>query len=405
MAVTKTETVGWSSRLGDSLKGILFGLGLFVAGFPVLFWNEGNTLKTAKALEEGQGVCVSVESNAEIDQENSGKLVHMSGKAETDDVLEDSVFGIKENAISLKRKVEMYQWVEESRTTEKKKVGGSVERTTTYTYKKEWVDHAIDSSTFEEAGHDNPGVMEFEGEETLASTVRFGAFRLSEKQIKLIGDARPLKLPADFKCPLDRVQVKGPTIYVPEAATRTNPLNNREVAAQPRIGDMRVTFEVIYPHDISLVAKQHNDTFVPYVAKNGKKVSLLDDGIKDAAEMFADAQSANSFLCWMLRLVGFLMMLFGVKMVLRPLSVVLDVLPFLGNIAEVGLGIAAFVIAAPCALVTIAVAWLFYRPVAAVILIAAAGGIVYWFRSRRKAKKSADGASAPAADGQHTPAS
>ena len=31
---------------------MLVGLGLLVAGFPVLFWNEGNSVKVAKALDE-----------------------------------------------------------------------------------------------------------------------------------------------------------------------------------------------------------------------------------------------------------------------------------------------------------------------------------------------------------------
>ena len=49
MAVTETTTVSWGSRLGSSLKGVLVGLGLFIAGFPVLFWNEGNTVTRARA--------------------------------------------------------------------------------------------------------------------------------------------------------------------------------------------------------------------------------------------------------------------------------------------------------------------------------------------------------------------
>lgn len=389
MAVTETETIGWGSRLGSSIKGILVGLALFIGGFPLLFWNEGNTVKTQKALEEGEGACVVVESNAAIDPENNGKLVHMSGMADTKEVLEDAQFGVRETAIKLSRKVEMYQWEEDSHTTEKKKMGGSVERTTTYTYNKVWADHAIDSGSFKESGHDNPGGMEFTSDESVAGEVSFGAFRLSKEQIGRIGESQNYVFPADFKCTVERVQIKGGTIYVPEVGTRSNPLNNRDVASQPRVGDMRVTYKVIKPHEISLVAKQYNDTFVPYTAKNGKKVSLLSDGVKDKAEMFADAQSANNFMCWLLRLVGFLMMFFGVNAVLKPISVTLDVLPFLGNIAEIGLGVVAFAVAAPCALVTIAVAWFFYRPVAACILIAVAGGIVYLFIKKRNAKRAA----------------
>ena len=118
MAVTETETIGWGSRLGGSIKGVLFGLGLFVLGFPVLFWNEGNYVKTAKALDEGEGACVAVESNASVDPEMNGKLVHMTGKADTQDVLTDDAFGVSATAIRLSRKVEMYQWIEHSKTTE-----------------------------------------------------------------------------------------------------------------------------------------------------------------------------------------------------------------------------------------------------------------------------------------------
>ena len=118
MAVTETTTVSWGSRLGSSLKGVLVGLGLFIAGFPVLFWNEGNTVKTRKALDEGQGACVVVESNAKVDGDLDGKLVHMTGLADTKDVLTDDAFGIQTTAIKLARKVEMYQWIEETHTKE-----------------------------------------------------------------------------------------------------------------------------------------------------------------------------------------------------------------------------------------------------------------------------------------------
>ena len=179
MAVTETTTESWGSRLGGSLKGVIVGAAMFIAGFPLLFWNEGNSVKTAKAIDEGEGACIAVESNATVDQEMNGKLVHMTGRADTADILSDATFGISAKAIRLERKVEMYQWLEESQTSEKKKLGGSVEKTTTYTYKKDWVDHAVDSSGFKESGHENPSAMEFSSEEWLASSVSFGAFRLS----------------------------------------------------------------------------------------------------------------------------------------------------------------------------------------------------------------------------------
>ena len=396
MAVTETTTESWGSRLGSSIKGVLFGLAIFVVGFPVLFWNEGNSVKTAKAIDEGEGACISVESNASVDAENAGKLVHMSGKADTQDVLSDGVFGVSATAINLQRKVEMYQWIEESHTSEKKKVGGSVEKTTTYTYKKDWSSSAINSSNFKEAGHDNPGVIEFPEEEQYAANVTFGAFRLSEKQIRKIGSSQPYVFPTNFTCALPRVQIKGTTIYVPNAETRGNELNNRDVATQTRIGDMRVTFSVIYPHDVSLIAKQKGDSFVDYTAKNGKKLNYLTDGIEDATAMFATARTNNAIMTWLIRIGGFLLMFFGLSMVFKPLSVLADVLPILGDIVEMGTGLVAGLIALGCSLVTISIAWIFYRPILGAILLAAAGFCVWKLiqkcRSAKGAKATASGA-------------
>ena len=389
MAVTETTTESWGSRISGSFKGVIAGLALFIGGFPVLFWNEGNSVKTARAIDEGEGACISVDSNANVDAENDGKLVHMTGKADTQDVLSDGVFGVSATAIRLRREVEMYQWIEESHTTEKKKMGGSVEKTTTYTYKKDWSSNAINSGDFKESGHENPGVIEFPGEEQYAANVSFGAFKLSEKQIQMIGAARDLAFPTNFTCALPRTQVKGKIIYVPNAETRNNPLNNRDVATQTRIGDMRVTFRVIYPHDVSIIAKQRGDSFVDYTAKNGKKLNYLANGVEDAAAMFETARTNNAIITWLVRIGGFLMMFFGLSMVLKPLSVLADVLPILGDIVEMGMGLVAGLLALVFSLITIAIAWIFYRPVIGVILLAVAGFFAWKLFMKRKGLRAA----------------
>lgn len=389
MAVTETTTTSWGTRLGNSVKGVLVGIGLFILGFPLLFWNEGNTVKTRKALEEGEGATVHVESVETVDPAFEGRLIHASGKADTKEVLTDGEFAVSETAIKLIRKVEMYQWKEESRTTKQKNLGGSETTTTTYTHRPVWSSVVLDSPTHPEPGQQmvNPGSMEFESGEKVAQDVSFGAFRLSESQISSIGGATPYVFPTNWVCPVAKCVMNGSTIYVPNAATRNGGPGNeiRNVVSTPMIGDMRVRFEIVRPHDISIVAKQYGDTFVGYVAKNGKKVQLLEDGIKDSAEMFASAQSANTMMCWLLRLAGFLMMFFGLSMVFKPLSVLGDVVPFIGTVIGIGTGIVAFVIALVCALVTIAIAWLFYRPLVGISLLVAAGALIYWLKTKKRA--------------------
>ena len=78
----------------------------------------------------------------------------------------------------------------------------------------------------------------------------------------------------------------------------------------------------------------------------------------------------------------------GLSMVFRPLSVLADVLPILGDIVGMGTGLVAGVIALICALVTIAIAWIFYRPVLAIALLVAAGALVFFIiKKKAEAKK------------------
>lgn len=94
-------------------------------------------------------------------------------------------------------------------------------------------------------------------------------------------------------------------------------------------------------------------------------------------------------LAWLLRLAGFLVMLIGLNMVFRPLSVTADVVPLFGRIVAAGTGIIAFLLAAMLSLITIAVAWLIYRPLLGIALFVIAGvlgfGILRSMKSARLA--------------------
>jgi hypothetical protein len=157
--------------------------------------------------------------------------------------------------------------------------------------------------------------------------------------------------------------------------------------AAPQVGDAKVSFAAALPTDVSLIAKQQGNSFVAYVASNGKTFETLEVGLKSAEQMVHSAKSSNVTTTWILRLVGLVMMTVGLACVFAPLAVVADVIPFLGSIVRMGTGIVAFLMALPLALVTIAVAWIAYRPVLAVGLLVVAGlvvGGILHLRARRK---------------------
>ncbi len=172
----------------------------------------------------------------------------------------------------------------------------------------------------------------------------------------------------------------------------------------PEVGDVRITWTYI-PDTvaISVASCQLGNTFTPYVAENGYRVDLLQMGTRSKDLMFQAAKDGNTMWTWILRFVGWFMMYIGLQMILKPLSVLGDVLPILGNILEFGASIISFFVSSIVALLVIAVAWLFYRPVLGILLLAAAGGLVWLLIKRKKQKSPAPVSENPAAPAE-TPA-
>ncbi len=379
---TEVTSQGLGSRLMDSIKGVLVGLVMFIAAFPVLYMNEGCTVKTAKGLEEGAIAVVSVQSD-KVDTANNAKLVYMTGQAVTDEVLTDGTFGISQKGIKLIRNVEMFQWKEESKSEKKKKIGGGEETTTTYTYKKDWSTDRIDSGKFKKPDYNNPQ-MQYKSQTETAKLVKLGAFRLSPALIGQISTSESLplqqenlnKLPADIK---GKSKLNNAGIYV-----GANP-------SDPQIGDLKINYSIVKPQMVSIVSKQLGDTFEPYKTKTDTEINRLESGEKSASAMFAQMQQENVIRTWIVRLVGFILMAMGIGMIFKPISTMGDVLPILGSILGMGIGILAFIVALVLSLVTIAIAWIVYRPVLGIILLVVGAGIfaAIWYIAKQKKAKSA----------------
>jgi Transmembrane protein 43 len=375
---TEVTSQSWLSRIGGAIKGILVGVVLFIVAFPVLFWNEGRSVKTYKTLKEGGGAVVSVAAD-KVDPANEGKLVHLTAKADTEATLADPVFGVAAQALKLKRHVEMYQWEENSKREEKKKLGGGTETVTTYSYDKEWSDRLIDSKHFKkQTEHQNPASMPYTSEQHVAQNITFGAFILSPSLAGKIDTFVPLQVGSDTLSPEavnGKFKLSGSGFYL-----GTDP-------AVPNIGDTRITFQIVKPMEVSVIAKQKGNSFVPYVAKAGGTIELLQAGVRTAADMIQKAQDDNAMMTWILRFVGFILMLVGLSLIMRPLSVIADVVPFVGSLVGAGTGVIAFLLSAVLSLTTIAIAWIVYRPLLGGLLICLAVVLVVVIKGKLNANK------------------
>ncbi len=381
-----TSSQSWFSRIFESIKSVLFGFILFIVAFPLLFWNESRAVRTAKSLTEGLGAVVSVPADT-VNSANQGKLVHISGAVDSGQPIADDL-GVQAKAVKLIRKVEMYQWKEHEKSETRKKLGGGTETTKTYTYTKEWAAEPIDSSRFQHAeGHENPGGFPFESATVIADPVKVAAFTMSKEQIDKLTDGTDLKVGADAADNLpedakDKLKVADGRFYMGE-----NP-------STPVLGDVRISYSTVNPAAVSLVGVQTGESFSPFQAQAGDAILLVEEGTHTAPEMFKTAQDQNAVLTWVLRAVGFFVMFLGIFMVFRPIAVFADVLPFFGSMLGAGVGIFAFLLAAVLSFVTIAVAWIFVRPLLGITLLVLAGGALFWLIKKGRVKKAQRAAAA-----------
>lgn len=377
---TATSNTGWFGRIGGAIKGIFIGIILIIVSFPVLFLNEGRAVKTQKTLEEGASSVVKVSAEA-VDAKNEGKLVYLSGSATSEGTLSDDQFKVTSDALKLRRKVEFYQWKEEKKTETRKKLGGGEETVTTYDYVKKWSERPINSSNFHKSKEYKNPEPALSKAEWVKDSIKFEAFMLSPGLAGQIDNFSALQALAPAELPAEiagkKLHKNGSGFYL-----GADP-------ATPAIGDMRVSHEAAPPGVVSVIAVQKGNAFIPFNAKAGGTIEMLSTGVVTAEAMFAEAHSSNRIITWVLRLFGVVMMFNGFSLLFRPLSVLADVVPFIGNIVGVGTGFVAFLLSVPLSLLVISMAWIFYRPMVGVPLaIAAVVGFVFLISKLMANKKS-----------------
>jgi len=382
MTTVETTSKSWFSRLGDSFKNIFIGFLLIIGAIILLFWNEGRAVKTEQNLKEGFSVVVSVSPDKK-DLKNEGKLIHFSGMTKSPNLLSDGEFGINVSALKMKRTVEVYQWKEKRSSRTTKKLGGGTETTTTYSYIKDWSDKIINSSIFKETeSHQNPTSKPFLDKEWVAQGVTVGEYTISEDLLSALSGYQPFNIPEEMfnaknSTESSQLRLAGDTIYYQTVNM-----------ASPEIGNTRLKYEFISPQDISLIYKQSGESLVSYQTKSGGKISMIQLGKSTAEEMFKSAQESNKTMTWILRFVGVLLLFIGFNMILGVLSVIGSVIPFIGDVIGAGVGLVSGLLTIIIASITIAVAWITYRPFIAVILfsVALAGFIMLKNNSKKLVK-------------------
>eukprot|EP00928_Gymnodinium_smaydae_P092754 TRINITY_DN7669_c0_g1_i1.p1 TRINITY_DN7669_c0_g1~~TRINITY_DN7669_c0_g1_i1.p1 ORF type:complete len:506 (+),score=94.11 TRINITY_DN7669_c0_g1_i1:166-1518(+) len=402
----------------EAWKKATMGFVIFCLAFVVLWFNEAREVKMWALFGRARGMVKEV-GDKRVDIENEASLVHVSSTTETDETISATQgFPVTvSNCTKLRMNVEMYQWMEHSKTEEKDASGGGKDVTTTYSYTQDWYAFPIDSSSFNDPSYSNPP-MPFTSSAQNAQSVRLGSFNLSARLI-------------DKTCKFQSVasnemgQMDG---WFPYNGCG---YSTAAQGQQPAIGAMRVEFSKVPCGPTSVLALQHNQSFSPMTykmqVKDGKVYSpdgnlapLLDHADDDdidfsendarkmltggtcsqickgskliaqciesreevyelmeeqvsAHELLDNAIGTQECIHEVLTLVGFVMLVLGLDWMMTFLPTLFRIIPFLGTwvqwILNGGAHICAFVLGGFFWCVTIAVAWLFYRPLKAALLL------------------------------------
>ena len=437
MAYQEQKTTGYGTRVGNSFKAIGSGILLFCIGTALLWWNEGRTVKTEKMLDEVGGNYVEMENPNKKDASLDGELICGTALATTEDSLSDAQFGVGAKAIALHRKVEYYQWVESSEEKSEDKLGGKEVTTTTYTYSKKWVSTPVESSEFKDPAYQNKNTVLTTVDESdqYAENVSFGAYKLNETLIHRISSSEGLDLaisedllkdldknaqvayerfygtkktaskaveqPAETTVLSDSAKAVADSLKAVNDSIIKNAVNKKDfeyvhqagnvlyfgrVPGSPEVGDVRVTFEKVVPAKVTVMAVVDGDSFKPYKAENGKRFQTLVMGKRSGDDIIEADKEANNMWLWLLRGVGVLLVIGGLKGIFGFLETILKVVPFIANIFGWGVGVVCTIIGVAWSLIVIAIAWLFYRPILGITLLVIAGFLTWVFAFKGKDK-------------------
>ncbi len=362
MAVTETSRTGFMGNLGKSIMAIPIGILLFLASFVVLFMNEGRTDWSKVGSE-------AVEISA-TDASASGEFVSVTGPLGTTETIGDPQFLNAGSYVVLEREPEMFAWIEDSETETRNRTGGSTTRTTTYTYRTGWTGSPQNSSNFREGGHENPP-MNVQAEEFTVNRASVGSFTF-DVSAPILPGATDLAIDQSMLASgLVNATLQGGYIY----------LNGANPAA-PVVGDIRVSFDALVPGGtVTAFGKAANGSLESAETKEGAWFRILNG---DRATSLATLKTEYKVMGWMFRLIGFLMMWFGMSMVFAPLHAIAGILPFLKKGSTFIVNLITFPIALVLTTITVIVSMILNNVIAMIVTALILGGIIALLFTMRK---------------------
>ncbi|XP_071438753.1 transmembrane protein 43 homolog isoform X1 [Hetaerina americana] len=344
-------------QLKASWLAAVIGSALFSGGMWILFWNEGRAVQTIRSLEEGMSAVIPLHSTDTIIEEYNKKLVHLSGPLDISEPLTEFEYGVSVPAVKLKRRVQMYQWIEEENTREYHE-GDHVHTETSYSYATEWRDKIIDSSSFSiPYGHHNLKEFPFKSKVYVSEHVSVGNFELGGDLKDKFNDF--VLVTSDERPERRDIKLHAGLYY------------HSQDVWNPEVGDIRIQFSYAGSSGdvVTIVAMQNGNQLVPYKTLSGYDILILRHGKLSVEEIFHDEHSQKFWLTWLVRFLGWFLTLLGCTCLSNILFTAVHRYSILNDILTMDMGSFNLAVSLSVSLLIIGVAWIWYRPALGFILV------------------------------------
>ena len=273
--------------LHGSLRNIL-GATLMLAGVAFVAMNAQAVLNFNTVAAQHGGEVLDLGHQATPQPGLHGHMVRVVATPSVVEAPRDPEFNLSVATPVLTRHVEMFQWREV-------RIGDSTH------YEVDWVDHLIDARQFAvPRGHLNPPQLPLAGKSFDAGLVQMGGFRLAPALQKALPGTSVVTpdtstLPANLAATFSR---------------HGSYLQTSANAANPQLGDVRVSWDAIPLRQMTVVARLDGDHLFPApdtADGQGYQVAVGDVGLLD---LFPDLPTPPDAIVFK-RIVGLLLAALG----------------------------------------------------------------------------------------------
>lgn len=142
------------------------------------------------------------------------------------------------------------------------------------------------------------------------------------------------------------------------------------------MGSVRVSFQVARSKCISVLGVKSGSGIREFVGDYNYSILDLKLGVHSMEEMVKEKENQNTLLKWGLRLLGVVLMYAGIYGMFEVFLYYLTWIPILEPLLDSAASFVSGLITLPLSLITMVLAWIFYRPWALVLIVSIVVGFI-----------------------------